>query len=264
MTNSSPANACTVALPPTLTLLVTTLPSASLTLRTQTLKPRSPSEPPSKPCGGTTRLSDKIDAVTGTRNSMSRTTPFPPRWAPAPPEFSSMENSRIRTGYLLSKTSASVIRVFVMFVWTPLTTVPCRSCSVAPGYSFVVSKALNVVSVFVVSAHAECEVVAARSRVGRRLEGAKNHSGNDSRSANVARHDSTAFVWIQKRRVGNHHFDGPQASLVQRDCFVHQAPQAVDDGRVRDCHWRIDIAVGLHACAGEVKHDFAVSARKYA
>ena len=101
------------------------------TLRIQWLTPHDASAPPCRPYGRWTRRSDRMDASTACRNSMSRITPSPPRCRPAPPEPRRSEKSRRMTGYRRSKTSASVIRVLVMCVCTP--EVPSQSGPLGRG-----------------------------------------------------------------------------------------------------------------------------------
>ena len=88
--------------------------------RMRRFRPGRPSSPPSSPFGRRARRSDRIDAVPArARNRTERRMPSPPECRPRPPVPGMSRYSSIRSGYANSRASTGVLRVFVMWVWTP-------------------------------------------------------------------------------------------------------------------------------------------------
>jgi len=77
--------------------------------------PFDPFSPPANPNGANTLRSLRILTFKGHKNSNSLVMPSPPRKYPSPPLPYLISNLRSKTGYLLSNTSGSVIRVFVIW-----------------------------------------------------------------------------------------------------------------------------------------------------
>ena len=86
--------------------------------RVMRLRPGRPGPRRAAPGGGTRRRSVSSANVIGSSASISRTTPSPPQWRPAPPDPRLTPYSWTRKGNSTSSASIGVLSVLLIATWT--------------------------------------------------------------------------------------------------------------------------------------------------
>ena len=90
------------------------------------------------------------------------------------------------------------------------------------------------------------------------MKGTEDDIGDTLRSENIAANHCRMFRGRKQGALRNNHFDGVQATLIERNILWDEAAQAVEDCRIRDRPRRIEIAPKLRTRAGEIKHRAAI------